>query len=55
LTYTQALILLGILEEERDEFIAEHDVGKRQSFVMNASAFSSMAVARNSASGVLNP
>jgi len=26
LTYTQALILLGIPEEERDEFIAEHDV-----------------------------
>jgi len=25
LTYTQ-LILLGILEEEREEFIAEHDV-----------------------------
>jgi len=26
LTYTQALILLGIPEEEREEFIAEHDV-----------------------------
>ena len=26
LTYTQALILLGIPEEERNEFIAEHDV-----------------------------
>ncbi|EGW37931.1 hypothetical protein DOT_4197 [Desulfosporosinus sp. OT] len=26
LTYTQALILLGIPEEERDEFIVEHDV-----------------------------
>lgn len=26
LTYTQALILLGIPEEGRDEFIAEHDV-----------------------------
>ena len=26
LTYTQALFLLGIPEEEREEFIAEHDV-----------------------------
>lgn len=26
LTYTQALILLGIKKAERDEFIAEHDV-----------------------------
>ncbi|MDR3600377.1 MAG: DUF3102 domain-containing protein [Desulfosporosinus sp.] len=26
LTYTQALILLGIPEEEREEFIAEHDI-----------------------------
>jgi len=26
LTYIQALILLGIPEEEREEFIAEHDV-----------------------------
>lgn len=26
LTYTHALILLGVPEEERDEFIAEHDV-----------------------------
>ncbi|WP_042333882.1 DUF3102 domain-containing protein [Desulfosporosinus meridiei] len=26
LTYTQALILLGIPEEEREEFISEHDV-----------------------------
>ncbi|KJS89380.1 MAG: hypothetical protein JL57_07700 [Desulfosporosinus sp. BICA1-9] len=26
LTYNQALILLGIPEEEREEFIAEHDV-----------------------------
>jgi len=26
LSYTQALILLGIPEEEREEFIAEHDV-----------------------------
>ncbi|HWQ41354.1 MAG TPA: DUF3102 domain-containing protein [Desulfosporosinus sp.] len=26
LTYTQALILLGIPEEDRDEFIAEHDI-----------------------------
>jgi len=26
LTYTQVLILLGISEEERNEFIAEHDL-----------------------------
>ena len=26
MTYTQALTLLGIPEEERNEFIAEHDV-----------------------------
>ncbi|WP_042331134.1 DUF3102 domain-containing protein [Desulfosporosinus orientis] len=26
LTYTQALLFLGIPEEEREEFIAEHDV-----------------------------